>query len=66
MQENSHGGTESRAKLTGQESLSQKPRKCLQTHEDAVLTCGGMFPGGLVRNTTLSYVPAEPTKPGTS
>ena len=50
-----------RAKLTGQDILPQKPRKCLQTHEDVILTCGGMFPGGLVRNTTLCYVPADKT-----
>jgi len=47
-----------RALYAGQEISPQRPRTCLQTHEDAIITCGGLSPDGLVRNLTLCYVPA--------
>jgi len=50
-----------RALFSGQEISPQRPRLCLQTHEDAIITCGGLAPDGLVRNLTLCYVPADKT-----
>ena len=50
-----------RALYAGQEISPQRPRTCLQTHEDAIITCGGLSPDGLVRNLTLCYVPAAKT-----
>ena len=50
-----------RALFAGQEISPQRPRTCLQTHEDAIITCGGLSPDGLVRNLTLCYVPSAKT-----
>ena len=50
-----------RALYQGQEIPPQRPRTCLETHEDAIITCGGLSPDGLVRNLTLCYVPASKT-----
>ena len=50
-----------RALYAGQEISPQRPRSCLQTHEDAIITCGGLSPDGLVRNLTLCYVPTAKT-----
>ena len=35
-------------------------KKTIKT-EDAIITCGGLAPDGLVRNLTLCYVPADKT-----
>ncbi|KAL9956368.1 hypothetical protein ACROYT_G037835 [Oculina patagonica] len=50
-----------RALYAGQEIPPQRPRTCLQTHEDAIMTCGGLSPDGLIRNLTLCYVPTAKT-----
>ena len=50
-----------RALFAGQEIVPQRSRSCLQTHEDAIITCGGLSPDGLVRNLALCYVPAQKT-----
>ena len=42
-----------RALYQGQEIPPQRPRTCLETHEDAIVTCGGLSPDGLIRNLTL-------------
>lgn len=50
-----------RALFAGQEISPQRSRECLQKHEDAVITCGGLSPDGLIRNLALCYVPAHKT-----
>ena len=50
-----------RALFSGQEIQPQRPPTCLQTHENAFITCGGLSPDGLVRNMTLCYVPTDKT-----
>lgn len=45
--------------IIGDELLLEKPRKCLETHVDAIITCGGLSPDTLVRDTTYCYVPSE-------
>lgn len=47
-----------RALFSGQQISRQKPRTCLQTHEDAIITCGGLSPDERIRNLTVCYVPA--------
>ncbi|EDO48272.1 predicted protein, partial [Nematostella vectensis] len=39
--------------------LAQRPRKCLEHHLDALLTCGGLGPDGSVRDLTYCYIPSE-------
>ena len=50
-----------RALFSGQQISRQKPRTCLQTHEDAIITCGGLSPDERIRNLTVCYVPATKT-----
>ena len=50
-----------RALFSGQQISRQKPRICLQTHEDAIITCGGLSPDERIRNLTVCYVPATKT-----
>lgn len=39
----------------------QKPRRCLETHVDAVLTCGGLSLAGDARDLAMCYVPGDKT-----
>ena len=48
-----------RGLYAGQELPPQQPRTSLQTHADAIITCGGLAPDGQIRNLSLCYVPAE-------
>ncbi|XP_068671963.1 kelch-like protein diablo [Montipora foliosa] len=50
-----------RALFEGLGISPQKSRTCLQTHEDAIITCGGLSPDGQIRNSTLCYVPSNKT-----
>ncbi|CAH3106019.1 unnamed protein product, partial [Pocillopora meandrina] len=50
-----------RALYSGQQISQQKPRTCLQTHEDAIITCGGLSPDERIRNLAVCYVPATKT-----
>ena len=50
-----------RALFAGQDISSQRTRTCLQTHEDSIITCGGLSPDGQIRNATLCYVPSNKT-----
>ncbi|KAK3738704.1 hypothetical protein QZH41_006249 [Actinostola sp. cb2023] len=47
--------------LIGDGLLLEKPRKCLETHVDAIITCGGLSPDTLVRDTTYCYIPSDST-----
>lgn len=47
--------------LIGEGLSVEKPRKCLETHVDAIITCGGLSPDCLVRDTTYCYLPSEGT-----
>ena len=47
-----------RALYAGQEISPQRPRTCLQTHDDAIITCGGLSPDERIRNLTLCYIPS--------
>lgn len=47
--------------LIGDGLLLEKPRKCLETHVDAIITCGGLSPDTLVRDTTYCYIPSDTT-----
>ena len=50
-----------RALYSGHQISRQKPRTCLQTHEDAIIACGGLSPYERTRNLTVCHVPATKT-----